>query len=224
MGTGSRNILLIGSSGHARVVIDIVEKENRYNIIGLIDTFRNVGETTLGYAVLGSDANIPDLAGKNNITGFLVTIGDNSVREKAVTNIRKICPHIPFVSAIHPGADIGKEVSIGCGTVIMAGAVVNPCCSVGEFCIINTNASLDHDSRMGNFSSLAPRVATGGNCSIGNFTAVGIGAVLRHGISIGDNTVIGAGSVVMHNLGDFSVSYGIPARKIRERSHGSEYL
>lgn len=106
----------------------------------------------------------------------------------------------------------------------MAGAVINSCCSVGEFCIINTHASLDHDSSMENFSSLAPRVSTGGNCIIGNYTAIGIGAILRHGVSIGNDTVIGAGSLVMNNLEDFIVAYGIPARKIRDRQHGAKYL
>ena len=221
---GTGNILLIGSSGHAKVVIDIVEKEKRYHIIGLIDAFHNIGETTIGYAVLGDEANIPDLVEKNNITGFIVAIGDNSVREKVVTNIREICPHVPFVSTIHPTASIGKDVTVGCGTVIMAGAVINPCCSVGDFCIINTNASLDHDSSMGNFSSLAPRASTGGNCTIGNFTAIGIGAILCHGISIGNNSVIGASSLVMNNLEGLIVAYGTPARKIRERHHGEKYL
>lgn len=224
MNATKENILLIGSSGHAKVVIDIVEKEKCYQIIGLIDAFRKVGETTIGYDVLGTEADIPDLVEKNNITGFLVAIGDNSIREKVVTNIKETCPYVPFVSAIHPTASIGKDVTIGCGTVIMAGAVVNSCCNVGEFCIINTNASLDHDSFMENFSSLAPRVSTGGNCTIGNFTAIGIGAILRHGISIGNDTVIGAGSLVMNNLDDFIVAYGIPAKKIREREHGAKYL
>jgi sugar O-acyltransferase (sialic acid O-acetyltransferase NeuD family) len=222
MDTG--NILLIGSSGHAKVVIDIVEKEKRYQIIGLIDAFRSIGETTIGYAVLGAEVDIPELVEKNNITGFIVAIGDNRVRAQVVANIKKICPSVPFVSTIHPTASIGKEVTIGCGTVIMAGAVINPCCSVGEFCIINTNASLDHDSSMENFSSLAPRASTGGNCTIGNFTAIGIGAILRHGISIGNDTVIGASSLVMKNLGDLIVAYGIPARKIRERQQGEKYL
>lgn len=218
------NILLIGSSGHAKVIIDIVENEKRYNIIGLIDTFRSVGETTVGYEVLGTETDVPSLVAKNNITGFIVAIGDNSLRQKVVTNIRELCPDVPFVSTIHPTASIGKETMIGCGTVIMAGAVINPCCSVGDFCIINTQASLDHDSSMNNFSSLAPRVSTGGNCTIGDYTAIGIGAVLRHGVSIGNDTVVGAGSLVMNHLESFIVAYGIPAKKIRQRQHGEKYL
>lgn len=215
------NILLIGSSGHTKVVIDIIEKEGCYNIIGLIDS--NIGENIAGYVVLGSETVIPALVKKNNITGLIVAIGDNCTRAKVVSHIQSICPDVPFVSTIHPAASIGKETTIGCGTVIMAGAIISPFCNIGGFCIINTNASFDHDSSMGDFSSLAPGVSTGGNCKIGNFSAIGIGAVLCHGISIGNDTVIGANSLVMNSFGDFVVAYGAPAKKIRDRQRDSKY-
>lgn len=44
------NIIVIGSRGHAMVVIDTIEKmaekQGLYKIVGLIDDFRQVGETT----------------------------------------------------------------------------------------------------------------------------------------------------------------------------------
>lgn len=218
------NILLLGSSGHAKVVIDIIEKENIFKIAGIIDPTLQPNIQIMGYPILGKESDIPNIIKKNNISGFLVAIGDNCLREKVVTNVKEICPTLPFVSTIHPSANIGKNVTIGCGTVIMAGTVINPDSNVGEFCIINTNASLDHDCSLGNFSSLAPRVVTGGNCIIGDRCAIGIGAVLTHGISIGKDTVIGAGSLVMENFGDCIVAYGSPAKKIRDRKFGDKYL
>jgi acetyltransferase-like isoleucine patch superfamily enzyme len=106
----------------------------------------------------------------------------------------------------------------------MAGAVINPSCTIGRFCIVNTKASLDHDSVMDDFSSLAPGVTVGGNCRIGTHSAIGIGAVLRHGITIGDHTVVGAGSLVMSCVESFSVAYGVPARRIRDRRQGDKYM
>jgi acetyltransferase-like isoleucine patch superfamily enzyme len=106
----------------------------------------------------------------------------------------------------------------------MAGAAINPCCSVGRFCIMNTNSSLDHDSTLEDFASLAPGATTGGNCRIGQFSAVGIGAVMIHGIHVGEHTVIGAGSLVMKPIESFVVAYGSPARAVRNRKQGDEYL
>ena len=218
------NIVIIGSSGHAKVVIDIVRKEGKYNVAGLLDRFRNVGEKTAGYPVLGKEEDLPELVEAHELKGAIVAIGDNFVRSTVVARINEICPDLPFVSAVHPDASVAMEVSIGQGTVVMAGVAINPCCSVGRFCILNTHSSLDHDSIMEDFSSLAPRAVTGGNCRIGRYSAVSIGAVLIHGIHVGEHTVIGAGSLVVKSIKSFVVASGAPAKVIRSRKQGDKYL
>ena len=214
------NIVIIGSSGHAKVIIDIVQQQGKYNIVGLLDRFRDVGEKTLGYPVLGKEEDLPELIKAHALKGAIVAIGDNFVRSKVVAHIKEIIPDLPFVSAIHPKASIAMEVSIGEGTVVMAGVSINACSSVGRFCILNTNSSLDHDSILEDFASLAPGATTGGNCRVGQFSAVSIGAVLIHGIHVGEHTVIGAGSLVMKSIESFVVAYGTPARAIRNREQG----
>lgn len=217
-------IVIIGSSGHAKVIIDIVEQEGRYKIAGLIDRYRKVGEQTLGYQILGREEELPELTTRHALRGAIVAVGDNFIRAEVAARVGEICLDLPFLSAIHPKASIAKNVSIGEGTVIMAGVAVNPCCSIGRFCILNTNSSLDHDSVMEDFSSLAPRAATGGNCRIGGYSAVGIGAVLVHDIRIGAHTVIGAGSTALESIDSLKVAYGTPARAIRDRKPGDKYL
>jgi sugar O-acyltransferase (sialic acid O-acetyltransferase NeuD family) len=218
------NIVIIGSSGHANVIIDIVEQEGRYKIAGLLDRYRKVGEQTLGYLVLGQEEDLPQLTTRHTLRGAIVAVGDNFIRSRVAARARELCPDLPFVSAIHPKASVAKNVSVGEGTVIMAGVAINPCCSIGRFCILNTNSSLDHDSVMEDFSSLAPRATTGGNCLIGGYAAVGIGAVLIHGIHIGEHTVMGAGSIALRDIDAFKVAYGTPAKAIRDRKPGDKYL
>ena len=219
-----KNIVIVGSSGHAKVIIDIIEKEHNYKLVGLLDRFRKKGEATLGYKVLGIEEELPKLIDEYNITGVIIGIGDNSVRSKVAMNIRKLCPDLSFLSTVHPNATIATDVSIGEGTVIMAGACINSSCKIGEFCIINTKASLDHDSKMGDYSSLAPGVTTGGKCRIGKVSVIGLGAMLLHTISIGINSVVGAGAVVTKNIPDNTVAYGNPAKIIRKREQGEKYL
>lgn len=219
-----KKIVVIGSSGHAKVVLDIIEKQNLYQVVGLIDSFRAVGEETLGYPVIGCESDLPKLMVEHSIEGAIIAIGDNSVRERVYKKVSEACAQLPFVCVIHPSASIGRNVSIGAGTVVMAGAVVNPCCEVGRFCIVNTNASLDHDSLMEDFSSLAPAVTTGGNCRIGSHSAIGIGVSLLHGVTVGEHAVIGAGSMVLSDIEPFVVAYGVPAKKIRSRQKADKYL
>ena len=218
------NIVLVGSSGHAKVIIDIIEQQGRFRIVGLLDAFRKIDEETLGYSILGAESDLPRLIQQYQLRGAIVAIGDNFVRKTVVEKISSVTPNLPFVSAIHPAASIGRGTVIGKGSVVMAGCVINPCCRVGDFCVLNTNSSLDHDSCMESYSSLAPRVVTGGNCRIGAFAAISIGATLRHGISIGEHAVVGAGAVVLKNVEAFSVTYGIPAKKVRSRQQGEKYL
>lgn len=218
------SIVIIGSSGHAKVILDIVQQQGRYRVAGFLDCFRDTDEQTSGYPILGKEKDLPDLIKAHTLKGAIVAIGDNFVRSKVVTQIKKTSPELPFVSAVHPAATIAREVVIGEGSVVMAGVSINPCSCVGRFCILNTNASLDHDSILEDFASLAPGVTTGGNCRIGHHAALGIGAVLIHGIHVGEHTVIGAGSLVMKSVGPLAVAYGAPARVIRDRRPGDRYL
>ena len=218
------NIVIIGSSWHAKVVIDIVQKENRYQIAGLVDRYRTVGEQSLGYRILGQEEDLPELIRVHSIKGAIIAIGDNFIRSKVATLVREMCPDLPFVRAIHPTASIATEVSMGEGTVVMAGVAINPCTAVGRFCILNTRSSLDHDSVMDEFSSLAPGATTGGNCRIGKYSAISIGAVLIHGVEIGDDSVVGAASLVTTSIESCVVAYGTPAKTIRSRKRGEKYL
>lgn len=218
------NIVVIGSSGQAKVVIDAVRREGRRHIVGLLDRFRKVGETTLGHAVLGREEDLPALIVRHAVQGAIVAIGDNFARAQVAARVAALCPGITFFPAIHPDASIADEAVVGEGSVVMAGAVINACASVGRFCILNTHASLDHDSTLGDFASLAPRAVTGGNCRIGAYSAIGIGATLAHGARIGEHVVVGAGAVVMKPLEDRVVAYGVPARVVRGRNPGDPYL
>ena len=217
-------IIIVGFSGHAKVIIDIIEQEGRYRIAGFLHKHRKTGEQILGYQILGKDEDLPELMARHGLKGMIVAIGDNFIRSKVAARLREACPSLPFVSAIHPDASIAKDVSTDEGTVIMAGVRVNPSCQIGRFCILNTNSSLDHDSIMENFSSLAPHVTTGGNCRIGEYSAISIGSMLIQDVHVGEHTVIGAGSTVLKHVESFCVAYGTPARKARKRTAGEKYL
>jgi sugar O-acyltransferase (sialic acid O-acetyltransferase NeuD family) len=218
------NIVVVGSSGHAKCVIDSVELAGRFRIIGLVDDFRTVDETTLSYKVLGTISDLPNLVSVHQLSGFIVAIGDNFARAAVTSKVKLLCPELDLICAIHPSAIVARGAVIGAGSMIMAGAVIAPTCEIGIGCIINTGASIDHDSAMHDFSSIGPRAVTGGNCQIGTFTAIGIGSVLSHRICIGAHCVIGAGAVVLRAVESFSVSYGSPARHIRTRIAGEKYL
>jgi sugar O-acyltransferase (sialic acid O-acetyltransferase NeuD family) len=209
--------VVVGASGHAKVVIDVIEQQGCHNIVGLIDTFKEPGTTVMGYHVIGREDCIPGLLAAGEITGGIIAIGHNWVRCQMAQRIRERAPGFPFVNAIHPSARIAREVVLGLGVAIMAGVSINPGTRIGDFCFLNTNSSVDHDNTLGEFSCLQPNAATGGNVGIGAFSAVSMGASVIHGVTIGSHTVVGAGSTVLSDIPDFVVAYGTPCRVIRRR-------
>jgi sugar O-acyltransferase (sialic acid O-acetyltransferase NeuD family) len=220
----TKPLVIFGASGHAKVILDIAEKQGHWNILGLLDSYRPKGFELLGYAVLGGNEALADLLVAHPELQVFIAIGDNHNRERIATELQATYPSIQFATLIHPGAHIAKVVSIGEGTVVMPGAVINNDSRIGKFVIVNTNVCVEHDGKLEDFSSLAPGVTLGGNCHIGRSSAISIGATIKHGIQIGEHTVIGAGSVVLENIEAFSIAYGIPAKKVRSREKGERYL
>lgn len=219
-----QNIIILGASGHAKVIIDIIEKENVYNILGVIDVSMNVGDVFFGYPVLGHDDDLPDLMVRNKGCKLFIAIGDNWRRAEVYRRITASIPDADFASVLHPSAQIGRDVAIGKGVAVMAGAVINSGTSIGDFVIINTRSGIDHDNKIQSFSSFAPGAISGGNVSVGEYSAIAIGAVILHGISIGCHTIIGASSLVTGHVEDYRVAWGTPAKVVRARKPGDSYL
>jgi sugar O-acyltransferase (sialic acid O-acetyltransferase NeuD family) len=215
--------VVVGASGHAKVIIDILELQGFFQIAGLIDSFKDPGTRLMGYEVLGGEDSIADLMEGQKIVGGIVAIGHNWVRHRMADGIRKRAPNFTFVNAIHPSARVGREVALGNGVAIMAGVSVNPGTEIGGFCFLNTNASLDHDNILGEFGCLQPNAATGGNVKIGAFSTVSMGANVIQGVQIGAHSVIGAGSTVLVDIPDYTVAYGSPCRVIHGRKPEDNY-
>lgn len=217
-------ILLIGASGHAKVIIDIIERAGEHEIVGLITAEQRHDPIFNGYPILGGFDSLPEISEERNVEGLIAAVGDNWSRSEVVRRVADLLPTCDFVTCTHPSAQIARCVEIGSGTVIMAGAVVNSGSCIGRHCIINTRASLDHDSVIGEFASIAPGATVGGNVHIGDYSAISLGSNIIHGLTIGEHTVIGAGSAVVSDVPSYVVAYGTPARVIRERQKGQRYL
>tara|TARA_B110000014_G_scaffold261212_1_gene252494 strand:+ start:26 stop:682 length:657 start_codon:yes stop_codon:yes gene_type:complete len=217
-------ILIFGAAGHAKVIIDLVEKEGSHEILGLIDSSKKKGDDLMGYKILGQESDLPDIMANHSIKGGVIAIGDNGLRKKVNDKILRVCPDFNFLSFVHPSASMGKSAEVGIGSVILAGVIVNSDCRIGNHCILNTNSSLDHDSVMNNFSSLAPNSTVGGNVKIGEVSSIALGANIIQNITIGKHALIGAGSVVVEDIKDFSVNYGVPSKFIRNRKKDEKYI
>mgnify|MGYP003953537663 CR=1 FL=1 len=219
-----KKILIFGSGGHAKVVLDIIENEDMYSIAGFIDNVSRKNSNLLGYSFLGDYSTLRDIVSRHKIYGGVIAIGDNAIRSKVHDKIIETFSDFEFVNCVHPRSIIGSDVNFGKGNVVMAGAVINPYSIIYNHCIINSNSTVEHDCKMGNFSSIATNASIGGNVHVGNFSAIGIGANVFHNVTVGNNCIIGGGSLVNSDTINNSIYYGSPSKLIRNHNFGDNYL
>ena len=219
-----KNVVLFGAGAHAHVIIDILEKQGQYQIAGIIDSKREIGELFDDYKIIGRQEKLKSIVQDYCIEGGIVCVGDNYWRGYLVNYIKSIIPDFNFVNAIHPNSIIGKGLCIGVGNAIMAGVIIDPYVTIKNHCIININSSLGHFSIMEDFSSLSGAVMSGGYVHYKEYSAVSLGVILFDRLSVGKHSVIGAGSLVTKDIEDGILAYGNPAKKIRNRKPGDKYL
>jgi acetyltransferase EpsM len=204
-------IVIWGASGHAMVVADIVRLQGVYQLAGFLDNINPQRHHTLfcGSEILGGEEQLDILKGRG-IHHIIIGFGNCEARLK-LAEIAHI-KGFQLVTAIHPGATIASDVTIGSGSAIAAGAVINSGCLIGENVIINTSASVDHECIIGDGAHISPGVHLAGKVIIGKGTWIGIGTCVIDHISIGSASLIGAGSVVVKDIPDNVVAYGNPAK------------
>lgn len=219
-----KNILIYGASGHAKMIVDIILKNNTHNLIGFIDSYKPINEDVYGYKILGNLELLPSLIKKFDIQGIVIGIGNNSTRLHAYKNIIEIAPDLEFVPIVHPSAILANDITIPEGTVVMPGAIVNADAKVGRFCLLNTKSSLGHDSIMSDFSSLASGATIGGNVEIGFCSSICLSASVAQNTTIGDYTTIGACSLVLKPVGNQKLAFGVPIHTIKDKKTSNKHL
>mgnify|MGYP000472436169 FL=1 len=198
----SKKLVIIGASGHGKVVADIAKKTGYHEIVFLDDN-ENVHECG-GYPVVGRSHEVETIN-----ADVIVGIGNASIRKK----IQKSIPERKMATLIHPSAVVAEDVIIGVGTVIMAGTVINPGARIGKGCIINTCTSIDHDCNVGDYVHIAVGSHLCGTVSVGDETWIGAGATVSNNISICSKCMIGAGAVVIKDAKESGIYIGVPAKR-----------
>lgn len=195
-------ISVIGASGHAKVIIDLIE-ELDLQVEEVYDHDSSKSEL-LHFKINHNFANLPQKS--------VIAIGNNFIRKNIAFE------HVFDLNAlVHPKSTISKYAHLGSGTIVMAGVTVNAGAMVGEYCILNTNCSVDHDCIIEDFVHISPNAALAGNVEVGECTHIGIGASVKQGIKIGKNCIIGAGTVVIKNIPDGMTVVGNPGKEIKKR-------
>lgn len=161
-----------------------------------------------GFKSLGRNVRI---AKNCNIVGIAnISIGDN-VRIDAFSTI---------IAAGSGHLSIGSYVHIGGYSAIFAGSGV----VMEDFSGISQGVKIysksDDYSGMFMTNPTVPKEYTGvveGLVSIGRHAIIGSQSIIMPGVQVSDGTAIGANSLVTKNTDEWSIYFGSPAKKIKNR-------
>ena len=194
-------ILILGGGSHAHSCIDVIEQCGNYDIKGIIDANKNLGQSVLGYPIIGTDKDLQML--RTQFDHAFIAVGQirsADLRVSLFEILRKLDFNIP--SIVSPLSYVSPHSKIGDGTIIMHGAIINANVSIGENSIINSNALVEHDAYVGDNCHISTSSVLNGGVKIQSKTFIGSGSVVIEGICVGEACMIGASILVRHNLGD----------------------
>lgn len=216
-----KKLLIFGSGAQSKLSYNIAKQTGDYNSIKII-SFKESIKNNKKIIFLKKIENLKFYLDKN--TYGLVALGDNFHRKELVTEINKKFKKFRWASIIAHNSNIGKNVRIGVGTIIMQSVFINDDTIIKNHCLINSKCLIEHDNKISSFASLSPNVTTGGNVSIGASSFLGIGTIIKNSIKIGSNTLIGAGSVIVSNCEKDSTYVGVPGKKISKRKRNTSFF
>lgn len=208
-----QSVIVLGGGGHAKVLIDALLNQN-VSIIGYTDQNpEKIGKKVFDVSCLGDDQII---FGYSADSIRLV----NGIGSIATTDLRKMLfqkfkdRNYSFLNVIHSSAVIASDVILSEGVEVMAGAIIQTGCEIGNNSIINTKASVDHDCRIGSHVHIAPGVTLSGGVTVEDGVHIGAGATIIQGVKIGRNSIIGAGAVVISDVPENVTAVGVPAKEV----------
>jgi sugar O-acyltransferase (sialic acid O-acetyltransferase NeuD family) len=205
--------VILGCGGHGRVVLDILLQAGDVELVGFVDSDPAThGRRVDGLLVLGGQEDLPRLRNELGLESAIVAIGNNGVRRALAMEAEGL--GLSLINAIHPSANLARNVTLGRNIVIAAGALVCAHCQIGDSVILNTGCIVDHESLIGTATHVCPGARLAGRVTVGSNAFVGIGATVIQSIRIGHDAVIGAGAVVIDDVSPMSTVVGVPAREI----------
>lgn len=202
-------LAILGASGHGKVLADIAESCGWKSIVFFDDAWPGL-QDNVHWPVAGDTDSL--LAQLTQFDGVIVGIGNNILRQLKMQVLHDAGAKI--VSLVHPGATVSRYASLGKGSVVMAGVVINVDVVTGQGVILNTGCSIDHDTILGDFVHISPGARLAGSVQIGDLSWIGMGASVRQLVHIGAKVTVGAGAAVVSHVLDGLTVVGVPARAL----------
>lgn len=190
-------IILIGSGGHAHSVVDSIENQSKYEIIGFTENQKNDDNFNYrGYKVIGDDSDLKSIYDSGIKSAFVCIgyLGKGNLRQRLYNKIKNIGFKIPNI--IDPTSILADDVILGEGNFIGKKTIINSNTVIGDMNIINTGAIIEHDCKIGDFTHISVSSVLCGGVICGNSCMVGANATIVQNVNLDDNSFVKSSSLV----------------------------
>lgn len=194
---GVFRIAIIGAGGYGRVALDVLVAAGFEDfVVGFYDDAHAVlPERVRGFPVLGDIEMLKSMLSVETVF-VIVAITDNAARLRVANSIRGLGGR--FATAVHPMAYVSMEATVGDGSVLGAGAVVQPDAALGSHCHVGAHAVVDRDAMVG------------AGVWLSSGAVVGPGASLGARVMVGPNASVGRKAVVERDVGVEALEHVAP--------------
>ena len=209
-----KKIILIGGGGHCKSCIDVIESNNMFDIVGIVEKTKDkIGGKVLGYPIIGCDNDLKML--RKEFKYAHITVGhikSNQARRKVFNLVDSFQYELPVIIAA--SAIVSKYSRIARGSIVMHHSIINANSIIGENCIVNSKALIEHDSIIGDHCHIATDATLNGNVVIGDNCFIGSNSTILNDINIIDNVIVGASSLIRENINNKGTYVGLPGKRI----------
>lgn len=206
-------IVIIGTGGHGREILDIVDAcraaGDNIEFLGFVDDGTADDEllTRRGASLLGRTDRIAELD-----ADIVIGVASPRSRRQLDSEVTRLGRSVR--SVFHPAASIGTANRLGPGAIFFPGSRLSTNVEAGRHLHVNANATVAHDCVIGDYVTINPGATVSGNVTLGNGVTIGTGANVIQGVTIGEDTTVGAGAVVVRDLPPGVTAVGMPARPL----------
>ncbi len=180
-------VLVYGSRDFGRVLKNLLPACG-YDFAGFIDDV-HVGEEIVGpyEAVVGRY--------HPSEYGIVIGIGYKHLRARWEIYKMVVADGYRVPRIIHGRSYVGETDSVGNGSIIMVGSIVDISASVRELAVLWPGSVINHDSEIGENTFISPNATVCGFVKIGRDCFVGAGAVIADHRTVPNGTFVKAGQV-----------------------------
>lgn len=210
----TENIIIYGSGGMAREVVELIEDINRlrptWNIQGYLDDIKgDCAEIVNGYRILGTGDRLESL----EIPANVVLAISNPEAKIRIYNRIKGYP-IRFPVLIHPSARVARSAKIGEGSIIGMDCIVSVNVDIGRHVFLNMRTVVGHDTVLKDYCSCLVNCVIAGDVIVDERTLLGSGCIIMEKKTIGKKVRVGMGAIINDDVRDNHVVMSRPSKSM----------